>query len=116
MMSGERSPRLAAALAERLVAAAPGVGPSAAAVGIGDAHHDLVTVARGHGRALDDAGQPMAGPSPLPDEPVFDVGSVTKVAVTTALCMSLVDAGQADGSTPRWRAGSRSSPRTPRPA
>ena len=49
------------------------------------AQRDLVTVARGHGRALDDAGRPMSDPQPLSDEPVFDVGSVTKVVVTTAL-------------------------------
>lgn len=90
-------------MVERLVAA-PGCGPSAAAVGIGDAHSDLVTVARGHGRALDDAGQPMAASSPLPDEPVFDVGSVTKVAITTALCMSLVDDRRLrlDAPVARW--------------
>lgn len=81
-------------MAERLVAATPGRGPSAAAVGIGDAHRDLVTVARGHRRVLDDGGRPMAAPIPLSEEPVFDVGSVTKVVITTALCMSLADAGR----------------------
>jgi serine-type D-Ala-D-Ala carboxypeptidase len=34
------------------------------------------------------------------DDPVYDVGSVTKVVVTTALCMSLVDASRLGLDTP----------------
>lgn len=101
-------------VAERLVSGAPAHGPSAAAVGIGDAHHDLVTVARGHRRALDDTGQPLVDPSPLPDEPVFDVGSVTKVVVTTALCLSLVEAGRLrlDAPVSHWFPEFAAEPRT----
>ena len=91
-------------MAGHLVASEPTLGPSAVAVGIGDAHHDLVSVVRGQRQALDDTGQPLVDPSSLPDEPVFDVGSVTKVVVTTALCLSLVEAGRLrlDAPLSRW--------------
>ncbi len=65
---------------------APGHGPSAVAVGVSDLEHDLVRSVRGHARVLG-----LADPAPLADEPVFDVGSVTKVVVTTGLVMTLVD-------------------------
>jgi CubicO group peptidase (beta-lactamase class C family) len=46
-------------------------------------------------------------PDPLPEEPVFDVGSVTKVAATTTLCMHLVDDGRLDLGSPvsQWLPG-----------
>ena len=43
-------------------------------------------------------------PAPLSEEPVFDVGSVTKIAATTTLCMHLVDDGRLglDSPVSRW--------------
>jgi len=84
--------------ADRLLAAAPDVGPSAVAVAVGGPGHDPVSVVRGHARLLDDSGRTR--PAPLHPEPVFDVGSVTKVAVTTPLCMALVGSGLLTLDTP----------------
>ncbi len=78
-------------------------GPSAVVVGISEDGAEPMTVSHGHARVLDDEGSPT-DPRPLPEVPVFDVGSVTKVAVTTALVMSLVDEGRLRLDTPvrRW--------------
>jgi serine-type D-Ala-D-Ala carboxypeptidase len=62
-------------------------------VGLCDTEDGPVTVARGYARVLDEDGRPMP-PVPLGEEPVFDVGSVTKVAATTTLCMHLVETGR----------------------
>jgi serine-type D-Ala-D-Ala carboxypeptidase len=83
-------PALAVRATESLVSASPGRGPSAAVVGVYGPDDGPVTVARGHARVLDEDGRPMP-PVPLAAEPVFDVGSVTKVAATTTLCMDLVE-------------------------
>ena len=94
-------------IADSLVRAAPAHGPSAAVVGVWDAESDEpVTVARGHARTLDERGRPMP-PVPLAEEPVFDVGSVTKVAVTTTLCMCLVEDDRLglDSPVSRWLPG-----------
>lgn len=98
---------LAARIADSLVRAAPEQGPSAAVVGLWDTRHgEPVTVARGHARTLDEHGHPMP-PVPLPEDPVFDVGSVTKVAATTTMCMRLVDEGRLDLASPvsQWLPG-----------
>jgi len=90
-------------VAESLVRAAPDHGPSAAVVAVSEADGEPMTVLRGHARVLDDRGDPMP-PVPLAAEPVFDVGSVTKVVVTTTLCMCLVQEGRLGLTTPvsRW--------------
>jgi serine-type D-Ala-D-Ala carboxypeptidase len=84
---------VAAGVADSLVGTAPERGPSAAVVGVSDAEDEPVTVARGYARVLDEHGRPMP-PVGLAEEPVFDVGSVTKVAATTTLCMHLVETGR----------------------
>ena len=84
---------VAARIADSLVHAAPERGPSAAAVAVSDADGEPLTVIRGDAQILDCGGRPVAR-IPLPQEPVFDVGAVTKVAATTALCMCLVEDGR----------------------
>ncbi|MGH3316637.1 MAG: serine hydrolase domain-containing protein [Nocardioidaceae bacterium] len=86
-------PAAATRIADSLVRTTPERGPSAAVVGMCDIEHGPVTVERGFARVLDEYGRAMP-PVPLAEEPVFDVGSVTKVAATTTLCMHLVDAGR----------------------
>ncbi len=95
--------RAAERVSARLLAGAPAQGPSAVAVGISDGESEPTVVARGHGRALGDDGRPI-DPVALADDPVFDVGSVTKVVVTTALMMSLVDRGtvRLDDAVAHW--------------
>jgi serine-type D-Ala-D-Ala carboxypeptidase len=93
------SAAVAARIADALVRAAPERGPSAAVVGLCGTADEAVTVARGYTRVLDGRGRPMP-PVPLADEPVFDVGSVTKVAATTSLCMHLVETGRLDLDAP----------------
>jgi len=94
---------VAVRIAASLVRAAPEHGPSAAVVSVSEADGEPLTVTRGHARVLDDRGGPMP-PVPLAAEPVFDVGSVTKVVVTTTLCMCLVQEGLLALATPvsRW--------------
>jgi serine-type D-Ala-D-Ala carboxypeptidase len=82
--------QVAVHVAESLVRATSDHGPSAVVVSVSEADGEPLTVTRGHARVLDDRGDPMS-PVPLAAEPVFDVGSVTKVVVTTTLCMSLVE-------------------------
>jgi serine-type D-Ala-D-Ala carboxypeptidase len=84
---------VAAGIADSLVRTAPERGPSAAVVGLYETEDEPVTVARGYARVLDEHGRPMP-PVPLAEQPVFDVGSVTKVAATTTLCMHLVETGR----------------------
>jgi serine-type D-Ala-D-Ala carboxypeptidase len=86
-------PAVASRIADSLVRTSPDRGPSAAVVGLCDTGDGPVTVARGYARVLDEDGRPMP-PVPLGEEPVFDVGSVTKVAATTTLCMHLVETGR----------------------
>jgi len=84
---------VASRIADSLVRTAPERGPSAAVVGLCDIEDEPVTVARGCARVLDEHGRPR--PSvPLAEQPVFDVGSVTKIAATTTLCMHLVETGR----------------------
>ncbi len=82
--------------------AIPG-GPSAAVIGVSAASAEPVIVSRGHARVLDDVGHARR-PIALAAEPVFDVGSITKLVVTTALAMTLVDRGQLrlDAPVQRW--------------
>jgi serine-type D-Ala-D-Ala carboxypeptidase len=86
-------PAVAARIADSLVRGAPERGPSAAVVGVWGTGDEPVIVTRGYARILDEHGRPMP-PVPLAEEPVFDVGSVTKVATTTTLCMHLVETGR----------------------
>lgn len=108
MLAPVTSPLRAAAdrIADALVRDAPAQGPSAAAIGICDADGsdgEPMTVTRGHAQTLDEHGRLMP-PTTLAEEPVFDVGSVTKIAATTTLCMHLVDDGRLDLGSPvsRW--------------
>ena len=90
-------------VAAGLLAGSPTQGPSAVVVGITEREREPVLVTRGHGVTLDDSGRPIDSPM-LADDPVFDVGSVTKVVVTTALTMSLVDRGRLrlDDAVANW--------------
>ncbi len=92
-------------LVTRASAADPGVpgGPSAAVIGVSAVSAEPVIVSRGHARVLDDLGQARR-PIALAAEPVFDVGSITKLVVTTALAMTLVDSRRLRLDTPvqRW--------------
>jgi len=87
----------------RLLADSPAQGPSAVVVGISTGEHASAVVAGGHRQVLGDDGRPT-DPLALADDPVFDVGSVTKVVVTTALLMTLVERGQVrlDDAVARW--------------
>lgn len=80
------------AVADRLVARAPTVGPTAAVICVASRSGELIRIARGHEQTYV---QDTALPSPPPAGPdtVFDVGSVTKVAVTTCLVLDLCDRG-----------------------
>lgn len=90
-------------VADALVPASPAGAPSAAAVGIWEAGGDPVTVVRGHAQTLDEVGRPLPRPAPLAEDPVFDVGSVTKIAAATALCMTAVDKGlRLESPVARW--------------
>ncbi len=77
----------------RLLEGTPAQGPSAVVVGISTGEHESAVVGGGHRQVLGDDGRPI-GPLALAADPVFDVGSVTKVVVTTALTMTLVERGQ----------------------
>jgi serine-type D-Ala-D-Ala carboxypeptidase len=90
---------VAAGIADSLVRSAPERGPSAAVLGVGDLDGEPLVVARGSARVLDDGARPTA-PAPLPETPVFDVGSITKVAASTALCMHLAEAGRVSLDAP----------------
>ena len=87
----------------RLLAGSPAEGPSATVVGISTGEHESAVVAGGHRQVLGDDGRSI-DPLALAADPVFDVGSVTKVVVTTALTMTLVEQGQVrlDDLVARW--------------
>ena len=87
----------------RLLADSPAQGPSAVVVGISTGEHESAVVAGGHRQVLGDDCRPV-DPLALAADPVFDVGSVTKVVVTTALIMTLVERGQVrlDDVVARW--------------
>ncbi len=95
---------IAARVADSLVGADPHAAPSAAAVGIGGLDGGPITLSRGYAQTLDADGRPLAIPEPLHSAAIFDVGSVTKIAATTTLCMALVDAGRLslDAQLQQW--------------
>lgn len=91
--------RAADRVSSQLLSGTPQRGPSAVAVGVSEGEHEPFTLARGHARVLGDVGH-LEHPVPLVEEPVFDVGSVTKVVVTSALVMTLADRGRLRLDTP----------------
>lgn len=83
----------------RLVAGAPDQGPTGAVLAVADAQGALEEVAVG-ARQTHGAGGRLAHPPPVTPATRFDVGSVTKVAVTTALLMVLRGRGLLDLDAP----------------
>ncbi|MGH3097230.1 MAG: serine hydrolase domain-containing protein, partial [Streptosporangiales bacterium] len=92
-----------AAIADELVARE--TGPTGAVLRVATAESTAVDVAIG-ARQTHDGESPLAEPLPMTRDTLFDVGSVTKVAVTTCLAMRLHDAGRLGPDDPiaRWYA------------
>lgn len=78
-------------------------GPTGAVVRVATAEATVVDVAVG-ARQVHDGERPLAEPLPMTRDTLFDVGSVTKIAVTTCLAMGLYDTGRLDLDEPiaRW--------------
>lgn len=89
------------AIADDLVGQA--TGPAGAVLRVSTTEGTAVDLALG-ARQTHDGGRPLTEPLPMTRGTLFDVGSVTKVAVTTCLVMRLYDAGTLDLDRPvaRW--------------
>lgn len=89
------------AIADELVGR--GSGPTGAVLRVVTADTIVVDLTVG-ARQTHDGEQPLDEPLPVTRDTRFDVGSVTKVAVTTCLAMRLYDAGSLDLDVPvaRW--------------
>jgi serine-type D-Ala-D-Ala carboxypeptidase len=83
----------------RLVDGAPDRGPTAAVCAVAGPHGLLAEVAAGASQTHDGRHR-LVDPPPVTAETRFDVGSVTKVVVTTALAMTLRAQGLLDLDTP----------------
>ena len=83
----------------RLVGRAPDQGPTGAVLAVAGARGAVEELAVG-ARQTHDAGGRLADPPPVTPATRFDVGSVTKVAVTTALLMVLRGRGLLDLDAP----------------
>jgi serine-type D-Ala-D-Ala carboxypeptidase len=86
-------------LLARLVAGAPDRGPTAAVCAVAGPHGLIAEVAAGAGQTHDGRHR-LADPPPVTAQTRFDVGSVTKAVVTTALAMTLNARGMLDLDAP----------------
>jgi CubicO group peptidase (beta-lactamase class C family) len=81
---------------ERLVEGAPERGPTGAALAVGAADGSMEGLVVGCRQHVAGTGRNVAEPPPVTPDTRFDVGSVTKVMVTTAAAMTMVARDELD--------------------